>query len=85
MTHEQLFEAGDTISHLNSRTPQLLGIMTSLQQSFSEISRLAEEVSLGGESTEGQGEQVGQKEAERLRVMVTAGGESINRRSAGWC
>ncbi|ORY28037.1 Vps51/Vps67-domain-containing protein [Naematelia encephala] len=44
--HHQLFAAGDTISHLNSRTPQLLGIMTSLQQSFSSMSQLVDSVAL---------------------------------------
>lgn len=46
MLKMQLFAAGDTISLLNSRTPQLLNIMTNLQQSFSEISRLAEQVAM---------------------------------------
>ncbi|WVQ86118.1 hypothetical protein IAT38_008286 [Cryptococcus sp. DSM 104549] len=44
--HHQLFAAGDTISHLNSRTPQLLSIVTNLQQSFSSISQLADSVAL---------------------------------------
>ncbi|WRT70840.1 uncharacterized protein IL334_007839 [Kwoniella shivajii] len=44
--HHQLFAAGDTISHLNSRTPQLLSIVTELQQSFSSISQLVDSISL---------------------------------------
>jgi hypothetical protein len=46
----QLFAAGDTISHLNSRTPQLLAIVTSLQQSFSDISQLVDSVALEPET-----------------------------------
>lgn len=62
---------------MNSRTPQLLGIMTSLQQSFSEISRLAEEVSLGGPESAGDEKPMGKRDIERLRLMVTAEGESL--------
>ncbi|KAK1923174.1 Vps51/Vps67-domain-containing protein [Papiliotrema laurentii] len=69
--HHQLFAAGDTISRLNSRTPQLLGIMTSLQQSFSEISRLAEEVTVEVPEQVVQGEQW-KSEVERLTLMVVA-------------
>jgi hypothetical protein len=49
--------------------------MTSLQQSFSEISRLSEEVSLGGAGKEEDGAGViGRKQVERLRLMVLAQG-----------
>lgn len=59
---------------MNSRTPQLLGIMTSLQQSFSEISRLAEEVTVEVPEQVVQGEQW-KSEVERLTLMVVAEGE----------
>lgn len=77
----QLFEAGDTISHLNSRTPQLLSIVTELQQSFSEISRLVDAVALPEESgaglrDEGDGvvEAIVEKGMVRLRLLVLAEG-----------
>ena len=47
----QLFAAGDTISHLNSRTPELVSIMTSLQDSFSSISQLADSVTMPDRET----------------------------------
>lgn len=42
----QLFSAGDTIQVLNRHTPQLLSIVTSLQDSFSSISQLVDSVAL---------------------------------------
>ncbi|WWC65323.1 uncharacterized protein I303_107941 [Kwoniella dejecticola CBS 10117] len=44
--HHQLFAAGDTISKLNSRTPQLISIVTQLQESFSTIEQLIDSISL---------------------------------------
>lgn len=41
----QLFAAGDTISTLNAKTPQLQFIVNSLQERFDEISKLVENVS----------------------------------------
>ncbi|ORX40823.1 Vps51/Vps67-domain-containing protein [Kockovaella imperatae] len=70
--HHQLFAAGDTIAQLNSRTPQLLSIMTSLQDSFSEISRLADSVALPVDSTEHSSEESWAKNVERLRLMRVA-------------
>jgi hypothetical protein len=70
----QLFAAGDTISHLNSRTPQLLGIMTKLQQSFSEISRLAEEVSMDGPVTTEENGIEWESEDARLEMLLAAKG-----------
>jgi hypothetical protein len=80
----QLFAAGDTISHLNSRTPQLQGIMTDLQQSFSEISRLAEAVSLPPQALEVVGAKSPvandtrwDRDVARLRLMVLAEGNAF--------
>nr|XP_031859530.1 uncharacterized protein CI109_004992 [Kwoniella shandongensis]KAA5526602.1 hypothetical protein CI109_004992 [Kwoniella shandongensis] len=75
--HHQLFAAGDTISHLNSRTPQLLSIVTNLQQSFSSISGLVDSVALPEPSSatlvsnDDQSASVDMK-VERLRLMVLA-------------
>ncbi|WVQ63572.1 uncharacterized protein L199_001725 [Kwoniella botswanensis] len=44
--HHQLFSAGDTISKLNSRTPQLLSIVGELQESFSKIEQLIDSISI---------------------------------------
>ncbi|WWC72711.1 uncharacterized protein I206_106675 [Kwoniella pini CBS 10737] len=44
--HHQLFSAGDTISKLNSRTPQLISIVSQLQESFSNIEQLINSLSL---------------------------------------
>ncbi|WWC92448.1 uncharacterized protein L201_007406 [Kwoniella dendrophila CBS 6074] len=44
--HHQLFEAGDTISKLNSRTPQLISIVNQLQESFSNIEQLIDSISV---------------------------------------
>ncbi|KAL7420841.1 hypothetical protein Q5752_004794 [Cryptotrichosporon argae] len=83
--HPQLFAAGDTISALNARTPQLLGIVTQLQERFSEMSRMADRASLddvpGGGAREVQGaredgaseEMAVRKVRERLALMVAAG------------
>ncbi|WVR08740.1 hypothetical protein IAU60_005798 [Kwoniella sp. DSM 27419] len=82
--HHQLFAAGDTISHLNSRTPQLLSIMAELQQSFSSISQLVDSIALpeaedssrqGFGGVDGQSadpDQVTRRTAERLKLMLRA-------------
>ncbi|KAJ9122324.1 hypothetical protein QFC22_001745 [Naganishia vaughanmartiniae] len=43
--HHQLFAAGEAISILNQKTPQLQAIVNSLQERFDEISKLVENVS----------------------------------------
>jgi hypothetical protein len=48
----QLFAAGDTISTLNAKTPQLQVIVNSLQERFDEISKLVENVSFPMERPE---------------------------------
>lgn len=71
--NSQLFAAGDTISHLNSRTPQLISIMTSLQDSFSSISQLADSVTMPDrETTEINKEDALRLGLERVRLMFTA-------------
>ncbi|WVF67765.1 hypothetical protein IAT40_002525 [Kwoniella sp. CBS 6097] len=78
--HHQLFAAGDTISHLNSRTPQLLSIVTELQSSFSSISQLVDSIALpevggnnGPPSSDGYESDVGGKRiVERLKLMLRA-------------
>ncbi|KAK4688763.1 hypothetical protein P7C73_g1361, partial [Tremellales sp. Uapishka_1] len=72
-TPSQLFEASTTIAHLNSRTPQLLQIVTSLQEAFSDISQLVDSVSEDQPlpPQESEVEQVRQG-MERLRLMQVA-------------
>jgi len=65
----KLFAAGDTISHLNSRTPQLISIMTSLQDSFSSISQLADSVAMPERDTKSTGED--KEDALRLQLERT--------------
>lgn len=74
--HHQLFSAGDTIAQLNTRTPQLLSIVTSLQERFSDISQLADSVALTEKAPLGDGERARAAAAqglERVRLMVLAG------------
>ncbi|OCF45512.1 hypothetical protein I317_00413 [Kwoniella heveanensis CBS 569] len=83
--HHQLFAAGDTISHLNSRTPQLLSIVTELQSSFSSISQLVDSIALpesqdqaqratgsGDHGQDGETEIRRKKVMERLKLMLRA-------------
>jgi hypothetical protein len=73
--HHQLFSAGDTISVLNTRTPQLLSIVTDLQERFSEMSQLADSVALPDPSAVDDGVRaraVAQQGLERLRLMIVA-------------
>ncbi|WVQ95331.1 hypothetical protein IAU59_002427 [Kwoniella sp. CBS 9459] len=84
--HHQLFAAGDTISHLNSRTPQLLSIVTELQSSFSSISQLVDSIALpetSGTGARAQDQAASEstvqdegfrakKVVERLRLMICA-------------
>lgn len=74
--HHQLFSAGDTIAQLNTRTPQLLSIVTSLQERFSDMSQLADSVALPDIPESGSAAvsraQVG---VERVRLMILAEGE----------
>jgi hypothetical protein len=78
----QLFSAGDTISILNSRTPQLLSIVSKLQDSFSSISQLVDAVALS-DGPRDDTDDAGKLEArvrdglERLRLMVIAEGELV--------
>ena len=74
-TISQLFAAGDTIAHLNSRTPQLLGIMTSLQDSFSEISRLVDAIALPEKEPASPKRKSWEIGVEKLRLMVLAEGQ----------
>lgn len=67
--HHQLFSAGDTIAALNARTPQLLSIVTELQERFSEMSQLADSVGLP--------EPMGLDEKERVRATAEAGVERV--------
>jgi len=46
---KQLFSAGDTIAQLNAKTPQLQSIVTSLQESFDEISTLVANVEMAAD------------------------------------
>lgn len=72
----QLFAAGDTISHLNSRTPQLLSIMTSLQDSFSSISQLADSVAMPSDPSASEekdrDDRALEDGLERVRLMILA-------------
>ncbi|WVQ70800.1 hypothetical protein IAR50_000322 [Cryptococcus sp. DSM 104548] len=75
--HHQLFAAGDTISNLNVRTPQLLSVVTNLQQSFSSISQLADSVALPQETDEGVDRKTlrrrqAERRIKRLRLMCDA-------------
>lgn len=75
--HQQLFEAGDTIAHLNRRTPQLLGILIELQQTFSDIERLADSVSVPPSQAQKQSRAEAQRIAQlpdTLGLMLDAGG-----------
>lgn len=73
--HHQLFSAGDTIAALNARTPQLLSIVTELQERFSEMSQLADSVGLPSqEASEEERRKVGVEVGiERVRLLVAAG------------
>jgi hypothetical protein len=80
--HHELFSAGDTIAHLNHRTPELLGILAELQQTFSDIERAAESVTVPPEKAKTSK----QLEVERimalpetLGLMLDAGGEWLRR------
>lgn len=73
--HHQLFSAGDTISALNTRTPQLLSIVTDLQERFSEMSQLADSVALPDPSAVDdsvRARAVAQQGLERLRLLIVA-------------
>jgi len=61
----QLFAAGDTISILNSRTPELEEIVKSLQESFDDISTLVDSIQIqsGNEKRD-------DKDVEMERVMA---------------
>ncbi|EIW66249.1 hypothetical protein TREMEDRAFT_65520 [Tremella mesenterica DSM 1558] len=74
--HHQLFAAGDTIAVLNSRTPQLLSIVTNLQDSFSSISQLVDSIAL----PEIPQEPIDPVKAgiRRIRLMVIAEGMSTS-------
>lgn len=77
--HHQLFSAGDTISQLNTRTPQLLSIVTALQERFSDMSQLADSVALP-DAAEQEWDAVLARAGtglERVRLMVLADGESM--------
>ncbi|CAD6585962.1 MAG: hypothetical protein TREMPRED_004286 [Tremellales sp. Tagirdzhanova-0007] len=73
--HHQLFAAGDTISHLNSRTPLLRSIVTDLQHSFSKMSRLVDAVALPEQHDQlaPQDRDKVEMGVERFRLMVIAG------------
>jgi hypothetical protein len=77
--HHQLFSAGDTIAQLNTRTPQLLSIVTSLQERFSDMSQLTDSVALPDiAEREGHDEGVLARAGtrlERVRLMVLADGK----------
>lgn len=84
--HHQLFSAGDTISVLNTRTPQLLSIVTDLQERFSEMSQLADSVALPDPSAVDdrvRARAVAQQGLERLRLMLVAD-ESGERVRGAW-
>ncbi|TXT05964.1 hypothetical protein VHUM_03725 [Vanrija humicola] len=84
--HHQLFSAGDTIAQLNTRTPQLLSIVTSLQERFSDISQLADSVALADKAPVGDGDRaraVAAQGLERVRLMVLAG-EDADAVKAAW-
>ncbi|UOH80188.1 hypothetical protein LQV05_002837 [Cryptococcus neoformans] len=77
----KLFAAGDTISQLNVRTPQLLSVVTNLQQSFSSISQLVDSINIPRieEQVVADPEEVttisrrkAQRQLEKLRLMVRA-------------
>ncbi|KAI9633470.1 Vps51/Vps67-domain-containing protein [Dioszegia hungarica] len=81
--HHKLFSAGDAIQVLNTRTPQLISIVTSLQDSFSSISQLADSVALPDldtpasttrkdEEAAEQGLEEGDRAIRRMRLMRTA-------------
>ncbi|RSH81029.1 uncharacterized protein EHS24_008463 [Apiotrichum porosum] len=78
--HHQLFSAGDTIAALNTRTPQLLSIVTSLQERFSDMSQLADSVALpelpesakDGNNSEQRAGATAAQGLERVRLMVLA-------------
>ncbi|GMK56687.1 hypothetical protein CspeluHIS016_0305270 [Cutaneotrichosporon spelunceum] len=73
--HHQLFSAGDTIAVLNTRTPQLLSIVTDLQERFSEMSQLADSIALPDPSAVDdsvRARAVAQQGLERLRLMLVA-------------
>jgi hypothetical protein len=75
--HHQLFSAGDTISQLNTRTPQLLSIVTSLQERFSDMSQLTDSVALPDDGARSEEETTlarASSGVERVRLMVLAKG-----------
>jgi hypothetical protein len=61
----QLFAAGDTISILNSRTPELEEIVKSLQESFDDISTLVDSIQIQSGN-----EKRADKDVEMERVMA---------------
>lgn len=80
--NQQLFAAGDTISLLNSRTPQLISIMTSLQDSFSSISQLADSVAMPDrESTDTSKDGTLRLGLERVRLMFLAEDDGVRIRA----
>ncbi|KAL1412440.1 hypothetical protein Q8F55_000185 [Vanrija albida] len=78
--HHQLFSAGDTIAQLNTRTPQLLSIVTSLQERFSDMSQLADSVALSDRPALSDAERARAAAAqglERVRLMALAGADGL--------
>lgn len=81
--HHQLFSAGDTIASLNLKTPQLISIVTQLQEKFSEMSQLTDTVSILDQQSglsAAERQKAGMREAvsrglERVRLMMLAEGE----------
>lgn len=81
--HHQLFSAGDTIASLNLKTPQLISIVTQLQEKFSEMSQLTDTVSILDQQSglsAAERQRAGMREAvsrglERVRLMMLAEGE----------
>lgn len=81
--HHQLFSAGDTIASLNLKTPQLISIVTELQEKFSDMSQLTDTVSILDQQSglsAAERQRAGMREAvsrglERVRLMMLAEGE----------
>ncbi|WVW80577.1 hypothetical protein I302_102563 [Kwoniella bestiolae CBS 10118] len=71
--HHQLFSAGDTISKLNSRTPQLLSIVGELQESFGKIEQLIDSISVV--ETNSQVERAEDQEGKDVLVEELKGGK----------
>ncbi|KAK6906282.1 hypothetical protein I203_100267 [Kwoniella mangroviensis CBS 8507] len=91
--HHQLFSAGDTISKLNSRTPQLLSIVGELQESFSKIEQLIDSISVNDIKVPHEdipkGDEIGlvleelKRGKRRLELMILAKESSEKIRSTG--